>query len=195
MRNYVRNPKEPIEIFIKVNDDLKALEHHICGECDYIKNSKQFAYDCCRQFVCEKCDKDTYQYQSLCSSCRDKANMDAREEIPSEGFEGPVYCEGSDRWFESYDEAIEHFQDLVGDEESYIPEFVLPAEKVRVPNIDAEDILENFCSDLFEDAQDHLNGTEELEAAIKKFNEANNTVFQWEQIPKKKIRLVIEKAT
>lgn len=191
MRSYVRNPKDPVEIFMKVDGEFKQIQHHVCGECGYINNSRQFAYDCCRQFVCELCGKDAYQHYSHCSSCIDKINMDKREEIQSH--DGPVYCERSDRWFESYEEAAEHFQDLQDDEESYIPEFLIPAEKVQIPNMDAGDIIENFCADLFEDAEDHLNGAEELRDAIKKFNDANKSIFQWKQIPKKKIRLLLSK--
>ena len=105
--------------------------------------------------------------------------MDKAEKL--ENWDGPVVFN------DSYYATLEDLIDCNKIEK--LPEFVYIAETENIPTLDAEDILERFCEDLYEDAYDNLNGTAEFEEAVNTFNKANEGNTFWIESMKKAARV------
>lgn len=172
MKKYVKDPKPPI--------DVPSFE---CGECGFTFTRKGAAENCCKEGVCEVCGCGTGSSLTMCDSCRDQKKLDAAAEINPDDHDGPVYSEEHDKYFEDLGEFIDWAEDQ---EEKDLPSFLHPCEERGFPGIDIADAVYNVCQDLFEDAIDHIVGLEELDAAVKKFND-KQTMISWEPDMSKKI--------
>ena len=140
----------------------------ICGQV-YTKNDIG-AEKCCQKGTCSDCGCETDKYYiTLCFPCREKREMDKAEKL--EDWSGPVVY--NDHYYESIDDMMDCH------EEENLPEFVWVAETENIPKIDATDILERLCEDLYEDAYDNLEGVKEFEAAVEAFNKANEGNTYW----------------
>ena len=156
-----------------------------CSKCK-VPALHDLAETCCTMSKCESCGKDTgYRTASFCSECRDKRAMDKAEKL--DDWTGPVVF--NDHYYESLDDMLDCNDDL--------PEFVYVAETVPFPKISIKDFLQNYCEDLFEDAEEHLDGADELAEAFEAFNEANRGNTYWVESGKRAVlvpRAAIAKA-
>lgn len=160
-------------------EDGKKTNVSYCSHCE-IPAPHDLAETCCTTSKCESCGNDTgYRTVSLCSECRDKRAMDKAEKL--EEWSGPVVF--NDYYYESLDDMMYR---LDGDE---MPEFVYVAETEPLPKIDIEDFLQNYCEDLYEDAEENLDGVKELAEAFKAFNEANAHNTYWLESRKRAVRV------
>jgi hypothetical protein len=138
------------------------------------------AETCCKRGVCKRCGGETQTvFNEKCFDCREKDQMDAAEKVEDWG--GPVVH--NDHYYESIDDLLESH------DEGTLPEFVWIAETEHFPLLDVADILENFCSDLYEDAEDNLEGVEDLTKAVAAFNEANAKNTYWLESGKRATRV------
>jgi hypothetical protein len=138
------------------------------------------AENCCKKGICKICGKESPSaYNLICYDCRDKEQMDKAEKL--ENWDGPVCY--NDEYFETMDNLIDckDARDL--------PEFVYIAETENIPKLDADDILERLCEDLYEDAYEDLNGVDEFEEAIREFNKANERNTYWMESGKRAVRV------
>lgn len=189
MKAYTRTPREPLPLFTMRDGKPEQEKCYACGECGLVYSSRESAIYCCEQQVCESCGQDTYKAWVLCSDCRTLKMWASAELIEYQG--GPVYWEQADKYFEDYDTAIDHFEDMVADGESEdIPEFLQPCEERPCPPLNMYQILESHVEELFEDAIDHLKGKKELQIAIDEFNQ-KQTLVTWFSDNKKKIKVVM----
>lgn len=189
-KTYTLTPKEPLALFTQREDGVRQEKCFACGECGVVYATKESAHSCCLQQVCATCGSNTEKYWTYCSSCREQKMWDKAIEIKPEDHYGPVYDENSDRYFESYDEAVEYFsEDDSYDDDSY-PEFLQPCKEIECPKLDHSQILENLTEDLFEDAYDHLKGVDKFKEACEDFNKLQ-TLKTWETDRSKKIKLVM----
>jgi hypothetical protein len=186
MKKLVKTPRPPLPLFTMRADGIREEKCFACGECGTVTKTKEIAEQCCKQTYCT-CGAETPQYMTLCSHCRDKKMWDAAEEI--EEWDGPVFDESREKWFESFDEALEYYEEIEEEDDGSAPEFLQPCNKTPFPGIDTESVLETLTENMFEDAYDHLKGIEELEAAVKIFNEKNKSLVSWYADSKKKIRV------
>ena len=126
---------------------------------------------------------------SATSTRHDAERFAAAEKITS--WNGPVYCEGVG-YNEGYFSDLGEFLDYAADRfEDGFPSHLWTCETIPVVNLDLEQILENEienCS--IEDFdQDELQGREELDAAMEKFNELNKDRTYYEANYKKALVL------
>ncbi len=192
MKEYVKNPKPPMPLFTQREDGIREEKAFACGECGSVYGSKESALYCHQMQICADCGQESPKYWTYCSSCRDKRMWDNATEIKPEDHDGPVYDEARDKYFESYDEAMDYFQDIKDDgDEDAIPEWVQPCGESPFPGLDVGSALENMCEDLHKDAYDHLSGVEDLEKAVKIFNEKNVKMVSWYSDAKRKIRVAL----
>ncbi len=195
MKTLFENPKPPLALFTQRDDGIRQEHCYACGECGVVARDKALAEDCCKKAHCETCGAETYKHWTYCSLCMDKIKWDKAQEIQEH--DGPVFWQQADRWFDSYDAAIEHFEEMLEDEdeEQNIPEFLNPCIRQEFPGLDIESAIESMCDKMWEDAQDHLCGLEQLEDAVKKFNEKNVHLKPWESDYKRKIKVILLKPT
>jgi hypothetical protein len=184
MGSYVRNPKEPLPLFTQRPEGIREEKAFACGECGSVYSTKESAIYCCKQSVCEDCGNDCNKAWIKCSDCSDKIRLEKAIEIKD--FDGPVYYEEADRYFSSYEEALDWFHDEPEDE---CPEYLFPCIENPCPKLDLDSALENLTEELFEDAYDHLKGVKELQIAVDEFNK-KQTLTSWEADMKRKIRFL-----
>lgn len=98
-----------------------------------------------------------------------------------EDYDGPVYCEGlpGGSYGDGYFADVDELADAVADLKNCGVEFAYCCKSYPVVVINLGKILEDATEEAFEDAIDHLNGRDELQAAVDAFNEANKAVLSW----------------
>src|SRR5690242_14758570 len=99
------------------------------------------------------------------------------QKIAAPDWSGWIFCDGvGPNYFESVDSFLEYAEDAF-DDPSHVPDYVWAAEDRGVKAANIEDILESVIESMWEDAESSdLHGVEELDAAIRKFNEANEGI-------------------
>lgn len=182
MKELFDNPSEPLQLFVRRPDGtMRDQVHHACAHCRVISPSRDDAYDCCRQFRCA-CGAEMERYRTKCSSCYEAAREEKAEEVPYDG--GCVYCERTDRYFNSMGEYLD---DTEPGEEA---EFLFACDVVRLADASADrivtGIVEDLISDHHEDAEvDHY---DELVAAVGAWL-AKQTTESWSPNYKRKVRV------
>lgn len=166
---------DPI-ILVALNDPdqkPKLFACPTCGVCQSIKHqpeeqARRLASECCqpRKYICDTCGVDTPQYRTRCHSCADNARIGAATEIEDDG--GPYFGFGVEQMYHELEEARDDGLD-----------WVQPC-KVTYPRIDIDAVLEAVIEEMFEDASvDDLYGVDDLDAAIKAFNDRQTTKTYW----------------
>lgn len=126
------------------------------------REAAEDCYQCRTHNNCDTCGCETPKGWMRCDSCRFKARLEAAVEVPDDG--GPYCAFDGDEYFSELDQAADASL-----------EWVSPC-TVTYPRLDADDILDNLLSDMFEDASvDDLDGVTEFYAAIEAFNKAQRT--------------------
>ena len=145
-----------------------------CGKCMHACRDEEAAKECC-DWKCKECGAETKPYHSQCNRCRsaewarrDQARIDKAEKLES-WYEGVFW---NDQYHSCLDDALEAMDDIER------PEWICVAKRCPPKLLDAQDILENHCDDMGEDAYDYLHGTKEFAAACDAFNEVNKGI-EW----------------
>lgn len=191
MKDLIKNPKFPLPLFTMRDGKPFEEKAFACGECGSVYSSKESALYCHQIQICDDCGQETSKGWVRCSPCRDKKMWAEAEEI--QAWDGPVFDDSREKWFESYDEAIEYFEDLAADPDENIPEFLQPCTQEPFRGLDLDSAIESMCEEMFEDAHDHLDGIDELQKAVDEFNKKNERLKSWWADSKKKIRVDLKK--
>lgn len=160
-----------------------------CGECGSIALDANIDVmeKCCTCWECgviipksERFARNTH-YHRECERIRDRriqsAAIDKAELVPE--YTGPVHfdCNGGS-FGEGYFSDVEEFAEWLDEqdeEEGFVrPRFVFCCEEYPFKGLDIGSLLENACEDMYEDAQDDLDGADELSTAVDVFNKANS---------------------
>lgn len=181
----------------------------ICGKCNRLtwsfKHDEWFqvANKCCEPMRCENCNAviDTRTGRpvpQLCDPCRakyykekERKQMAAAEKI--DDWDGWVYCEGfgdSEGFFPDLGEMRDWFDDNLFEIEGDFPEYVYICDEIPFTSkLDICDIIENIACDSYEDVEEHIDGTKELEQAIKDFEKRNESVVSFQPNYKKAVKV------
>jgi ribosomal protein L40E len=172
----------------------------ICGKCGAPARGRtnfDVSERCCTCWECGKPLETSTQhydhYHQDCDRARrdriDAARLEKAELI--EDYDGPVYFEGGHGSFgDSYFADVHELAEWLDDQdERDRPEFVHCCTSSPVAGLDLDSILESACEESFEDAEDHLNGRDELQKAVDAFNGANKGVLSWDVDFKRKCRV------
>lgn len=156
-----------------------------CSECRAVFNSEDQAASCHGMRECQCGNKIERRYSPVCDACQrlewkrksaeeERNRFDAAKKISAaEYMGGMVYS--CNRYYADVDEAIDQY--LEGQE----PEYVWACKDVGIPMATSENIVDNLLDNMWEDADpSDLNGLDELDEAIKAFNEANRAIHVWE---------------
>lgn len=151
-----------------------------CRDTSRGHRAREYAESCC---TCARCGRPfdaaerKYRHGHMHDACSAayRRERDAEREAKAEkveAWDGWVYSEGGggqDGYFRSLDEFVDHCES-----EGIRPEFVWTADEVAFPGLDVGDILDDLAEAMnYEDAGDHIVGTEALKAAVDAFNAAN----------------------
>jgi len=182
------------EVIVLVAKDDPACKPllYACGKCGSVhspsiylarkevqhETARKAAEDCysCRTHnECDTCGCETPKGWLRCNDCRYRVRLDAAEEVPDNG--GPYCAFDGDTYYQDLEEAADAGL-----------EWVSPCH-ITYPRIDADSVLDNLLSDMFEDASiDDLDAVEPFIAAVKAFNDAQRCQT-WFGDSKRKIRV------
>jgi len=173
------------ELYLK---DGKPTHIFYCEKCRYISSSQELAEQCCKNYQCSQCGKDTGQRAwTICDDCR-AANSAEKERERFEkaeklsDWDGWVYLEGTGN--DGYHQSLSDFYDNWADdhdEGGTLPEYVWSCRPNHFVRADVSDITERMDDEAYEDFDpETLNGLPELKAAIETFNAANASVCSYE---------------
>lgn len=173
-----------IELF---KGDGTAAGIFYCSQCRIVYDSKEKAEFCHEERLCACGNKieSIHSRQSKCSHCEDIEWKEKERKRESERFEAAKKINATeykgehvflgDQYYDSVEEVIDQF--LEGQE----PEYVWACADKKLPTIDLNDVTCNLVESMWQDAEvSDLNGVEELESALKAFNEANESIQLWE---------------
>lgn len=179
--------------------DGTPTEWSMCSECHAVAAPGNFdvSEKCCTCYDCGKpLSKDDRKCRSLyhrdCARQRlARHNAEALEKAElATDYKGPVYCEGrrgsyGDGYFADIMELAESLD--MDDDQTNRPQFAFCCEEQGIQEIDVNSLLESACEEMDEDAQDRLNGVEDLEEACAAFNKANKNVVSFTEDRKRKV--------
>jgi hypothetical protein len=181
-----------------------------CGKCNRLtlgadvryggelRNTQAAAEACCKPPICKHCEKPvlaptsshTLTHEQCDRNEMERHRMERLERAQLVSYVDPemLYVEGcsrNDGFFESMAELMDHFHDQ--DEEER-PEFAYLC-TVSNESLDVGTIIENLCSDGYEDMADMMD-TAELKAAVDAFNVKNaNALKVYHGDYKRKVRV------
>lgn len=175
-----------------------------CGECKLTCKDEAQARLCCTPIPCRFCKQPTekkYRHghetathdacEQMERAQRDAERMERATKL--ETWDGWVYEWGgggsNNGYYESVEAYVDHLVEYDGLEPEDWPEWVYVAEPRPGVDLDLGTILESAYSDGYDDMDDDLKGTKELEAAIKAFNEANKGVLVYGADCKRAVRV------
>lgn len=157
-----------------------------CEKCRSVRLSEELAEQCCQNYKCRVCGKDTGSRSWLiCDACRHKEDQEKEQArfLKAEKlntYDGPVYCEGLGTNGD-FSPSLSEFIDHCDDEGIPLPGYVWACTENRFVNAKIGDILCRITDDAYEDFEPEcLHGIGELKFALEAFNEANKYQIAWE---------------
>lgn len=157
-----------------------------CSQCRIIHHTQEQADWCHGERLCACGKKIEQGYRvRICRDCdalewkektrqQEAERFEAATKVPASEYTGNHVCD-CDKFYDSVEEAIDQYL------EGQKPEYVWGCQPRKLPYIDLEDVTSNLLDNMWEDADlSDLNGIEELEVALKAFNEANESLNMWE---------------
>lgn len=170
--------REAIELYKK---DGSAAGIFYCSECRVVFKTKEEAGNCHGERHCECGKLIDDKFRSSCPECTSKVwaeretakemeRFENAHKLSASEYEGDMVYVG-EKFYESVEDAIDQY--LEGQE----PEYVWACRNVGVPIASSDGIVESLVENMWEDADSSdLNGLDELDEAIGKFNEANKSI-------------------
>ena len=183
----------PIELFHK---NGKSAGVFYCYKCHRVAKSKDAAEECCTPTLCKFCGKPCRQYHTCCDDCSKSQSVKAEQERFDKAekltkWDGWVFSDGLG-FHNGFAESVSDLLDQLDDDEA--PEYVWACDPVNFAVASIDDvirpILENEAAYEGFDS-DHLNGIDELKAAIDQFNESNKHIVSY--VPNFKKAVLIQK--
>jgi hypothetical protein len=182
-----------VELFHK---DGRPASVFYCGQCRIVHKHQEHAEQCCKNYLCSDCGKDTGSRSWLiCDTCRslrdvkkERERFEKAEKVAD--WDGFVYCEGFGR--EGFCESLDVIYEECDDEEKTVPEYAWTCTPNRFAVVTIDDIKDRIIDsgDCYEDfSVNDLNGLKELEAALDAFNESNSGVLSYQPDYKKAVLL------
>lgn len=147
-----------------------------CSRCKLLSRDQQEAEKCC---TCLGCGKPTDHLSCWCEECWQK-NEQAKEaeavskaqQVDPATYDGPVYNPKIDYYAQSLADGLDMWPDL---------EYFWACTVSPVVNLVLGEILEEQTQEAPDGFDvDDLDGLEDLEVAVAKFNDLNKDVVKWE---------------
>lgn len=182
-----------------------------CSKCEHtIYRTKESAEGCCSPMPCPKCGKEMrgvthwVGFRELCDDCghketqaaervKEAARFDHAEKLTE--WNSAVFCDGVSGGNDGYFRDMDELLDALEDHDGCRPEYAWACDAVPVVQLDYDDIIENATQEAYEDFDSaHLDGRDELVAALAAFNKRNEADCNW-HINYKKAVLIPPKET
>lgn len=150
-----------------------------CSGCKMVVPCEE--YRChCRPRPCEVCGENIAA-RSYCRTCvatrqqeTERKRFEKANKVPAAKYPGWVYCERTDEWFESADEAVADLKDRSID----LPEYLWGSTENRI-HFDADSLVSCALEDgnAYEDASADAGGIKDLQAFLDAWCEKHSPVW------------------
>lgn len=176
---------EAIELYKRIEEGYIPTGVFYCSKCRSVFKTAEEAANCHGDRICECGKKIERRFYAKCNDCDWKAQKEKSAAIEFERYEKATKIPASewkgDKLYDG-DQYYDEIEDLLDRyDEVQEPEYVWACKNVGLPRATSEGIIEHMLDGMWDDADSgDLNGLEELDAAIAKFNEDNADVKVWE---------------
>lgn len=164
-----------------------------CGVCGRHWSLKQ-APEAVRQAATECCDKGLEdrlrRERRAAADRREAARIANARKLPESEYDGPVYWRDGKGYDEGYFETLDDLREWCDEADEPVPAEVWGCSRRRFKLPHADELVESAAEDHHEGVLDQVGDTEELEAAIRKWND-EQTAESWEPSD---IRVVLDSA-
>lgn len=173
----------PFELFLA---DHRPAGIWACGKCRIVAPNLCTAERCCGPRYCPKCGKVVESsYDKTCDGCFSDAEIaaeDARyaaaEKIPAENYDGWVYLDAGDKFFESVADLLDYLHwERTDNAEADRPAYVWACLSERIVNCSIDDLRIGEDNAYEEFEVEDCSGIVELEEALAKFNKLNESLL------------------
>lgn len=172
---------------------------YACGKCGSVHSpniyaateerrheaARQAAEECCAPRHCKGCGCEVEKYRTMCRSCSDAKRLEKAVLTDYADCEDVIWSDvGSGDMGEGYYHDMQSYLDFCADDGIKPAEYVFATTTAHI-HLDIDNVLENACSDLYEDAIEDVVGYDELLTAINTFNAAQTAVGYWMDVSRK----------
>lgn len=164
--------------------DGRSAGIYFCEKCRMVAGSQHLAEQCCENYKCSTCGKDTGSRTWLiCDVCRQSERAAKERERFAKAeklttWDGWVFLEGTGR--EGFHENLQEFKDDCFDDERPFPEYVWACKSEQFVKADFDGLMQHIEENGYEDFEANtLAGLDELKAALKAFEDANADVLSY----------------
>ena len=163
------------ELFHK---DGKPAGLFYCEKCRMMAQNRETAEQCCQNYKCSVCGRDTGErHWLICEECR-RADDARKEREHFEKAEKLHSCDGPVWHGDEFYQDLETMLDMLDGDP--LPKYVWASNENHFVHACVEDITGCMEGDAYEDWDpETLNGLDELKVALDKFNEANKEVVSY----------------
>ena len=154
-----------------------------CGKCGTVGWNKDAAERCCIPHKCKTCGKA--EPTAECNDCykarEQKKELERFEKADKvTTWDGWIYLDGYG-YKDGYFESVADLEDYLADHPDSRPEYAWTCSENQFVSVDTDSLYEQIEERGYEDfGRGELNGTDELEAAIKIFEKANESIVSYE---------------
>lgn len=173
----------PIELFLS---DGRSADIWACGTCRVVARSKGEAERCCGPRHCPKCGRVVdSSYDKMCDGCfedsqiaAEAARYAAAEKIPAENYDGWIYLDAGDKFFETVADLLDYLHwERTDNVEVERPTYAWACLSEPIVNCSVDDLRIGEDS-AYEDFEvEDCSGLVELEEALAKFNKLNESLL------------------
>jgi hypothetical protein len=165
------------------NQDGSLAHLYCCSLCRHVSEFKTTADMCCCLCGCGKKKKTGY---TECLDCHQEriaeaklAKFNVATKIQEKDYTGYVYAQGIDNdYFASMQDLHEYLEDQSIPIADY-PEYVWACEKIKFAHASLDNTIKDIEQAYENFETDDLNGLDELQLALDKFNEANKEMCSY----------------
>ena len=168
---------KPILELVLKGGDADKIAAVACGKCNRVALNRQMAERCCVPLRCDMCPAECERGWTRCKSCQGKVYADERQAVYEKATKVPIAeydfgyvcidgCEESS----DIDDVVNNNDDVGSDDDDFVP-WAFACMPIAWPTLDAHNIIETMCNDLWKDAHEDLDA-DALQQALDAWREA-----------------------
>lgn len=165
---------------------------YACGVCGSLSSPKTYAASderaheaarqaaeaCCAPRKCD-CGAEIEKYWTACERCRERNKLIRAQVIDTSAYDGPVSTDGGGDWGEGYSSSLDGLIEHCRGYGEPLPAYCHPCTPHPL-RLDADSILESAMDGMHEDADDQVEGYDDLCEFVAKWNDRQHCVSYFE---------------
>lgn len=154
--------KPTLELVLKDGDQSKVVAV-ACGKCHLVARDKSMAERCCMPLTCDMCGTETKERGWIrCAECRAKVRAEKDRErykkatkVALADYDFDHVCVDGEEYTRSVETVLDNNNDCGPEGDEYVA-WAWSCRRDPWPKLHADDIVEQMCVDMWEEAHEHL---------------------------------------